>query len=75
LNTAPDVVPLRRLQEEWKTTLVLNDPLTSQNGMISACKDHVEDTGPLNITGNVGSEDKLTPEYRVDKYGLATGVS
>jgi len=37
--------------------------------MNSACKDHVEDTGPTGLEGHKGTDDS-TPETRLKKYGI-----
>jgi hypothetical protein len=71
LTTATPTRRLRRLQDEWKTTLTASDPLALENGMVEACKDFVTTT--KDITGTTGT-DGSTPFERVDKYGLATGT-
>lgn len=54
---------------DWKITPIIGTAaLTSEDDMVTACKDHVEDTGPKGITGNKGSDDS-TPETRLAKYG------
>jgi len=42
--------------------------LKSEDGLASACKDHVVDTGPTGVEGHIGT-DKSTPETRLDVYG------
>lgn len=47
--------------------------LTFEEGLETACKDHVDDTAATEVIGNTGA-DSSSPADRVDRHGLATGV-
>jgi len=68
---------LRRLDgdtDAWKTAPIIGTAaLTEEDDMTSACKDHVDDTGPTGVVGHKGTDDS-TPETRLDKYGVPTVI-
>jgi len=81
-SEAPKVPKLRRLDEDpkkddkepWKVAPIIGTAaLTLEEDMTSACKDHVDDTGPTGVTGLKGTDDS-TPEKRIDKYGKETTI-
>jgi len=63
---------LRRLDgdtDAWKTAPIIGTKAyTLTDGLTSACKDHVKDTGPFGIRGNIG-KDNSDPITRIQRYG------
>jgi len=76
LEAATEAPKLRRLdgeskddKEPWKVAPITGTAaLKANDKLTSACKDHVEDTGPTGVEGHTGA-DKSTVETRIAKYG------
>ena len=50
------------------------EPLEWQHDLMYACEDHVDDTGPLGITGHSGT-DGSSPFDRMERYVQLEGTS
>jgi hypothetical protein len=73
LETVPEATRLRRLQDEWKTNLIVTDAMDNPESLILACEDYVKDVGPTGVTTKTGV-DGSSIQDRIERHGIWTST-